>query len=294
MERQKVMAGLSFVVAGGIVIAGILGPLVLGVIRFHLPELLVNQYAGGEVVTLFLAAPALVIAGLLWLRRDLLAPVLAFGPAAYTVYTFITAVVGQEYARYDGNSEKAFPLYVALILGGVVIAACAGAEILQTDAPEPPETMRKVTAGVFLVIAAFFALAWSAQIVQVYRGEATTEYVEGPTLFWLIKLMDLGFLLPAFAAAGAGLIRRNPVAVRLSYGMVWYAVCMAGAILGMAIAMLLRDDPAASMGMVGFIAPVTAVLAFLAWRMMMTWRHGPAQRPIATTPTTPLGRGHAG
>lgn len=298
MERQRISSALSFAVALGIIVAGILGPLILGVIKFRLPELLVNQYIGGEVVTLILAAPALIAAGVLWRRDDPLAPVLSIGPAAYTVYTFITAIAGQEYALYDGNAEKAFPLYAALILGGTLIVAIAGSELMRTDAPMPPQGLRKITAGVLLAIAIFFAFAWSAQIAQVYRGDPPSEYAEGPALFWLIKLMDLGFLLPAFLAAGIGLLKVHPVAIRLSYGMVCYAVCMSGAILGMAVAMVMKDDPAASTGMIAFLMPVTALLAFLAWRLLALYRQRARRNPVhhenVRTPITPLGRGHAG
>jgi hypothetical protein len=46
---------------------------------------------------------------LLWLRDDRLAPALALGPALYTVYTVVTAILGQDYARFPGNVERAFP-----------------------------------------------------------------------------------------------------------------------------------------------------------------------------------------
>jgi hypothetical protein len=294
MDRQRLSAIVSFVVAVGIIIAGVLGPLATGVIRFRMPEFAVNQYVGGEVVTLFLAVPALVAAGVLWLRQHRLAPVLAIGPAAYTVYTFITAIVGQEYGRYDGNVENAFFLYAGLVLGGGVIVVLAGSELLSVKAPTLPDGLRTVTAGVFLAIAVFFALAWVGQIAQVYGGERTDEYVGSPTLFWLIKLMDLAFLLPLFATTGIALLRRRRLAFTLAYGMVSYAVCMAAAVLGMAIAMVLRDDPSASAGMIAFLTPVTLLLAVLAWRLLMTYAHGGEGDMAHRRPTIPIGRGHAG
>src|SRR5690606_3146505 len=235
MDRQRLPAIGSSVGARVTPIAGVLGPLVTGMIRFRLPDAAVNQYVGGEIVTMFIAAPALIAAGVLWLRNHRLAPVIAIGPAAYTVYTFITAIVGQEYGRYDGNVENAFFLYAGLVLGGWLLVVLAGLDLLMANVPTMPDGLRNVTAGVFLVIAAFFALAWVGQIAQVYGGERSDAYLESPTLFWLIKLMDLGFLLPLFATTGVAMLRGQRLATTLAYGMVSYAVCMAAAVLGMAI-----------------------------------------------------------
>jgi MFS family permease len=294
MERQRMSAVLSFLVALGIVIAGLLGPLVTGVIQLHLPENLVNQYIGGEVVTLAVAAPALLAAGVLWLKGDRLAPALAFGPAAYTVYTFVTAIVGQEYGSYDGNAERAFPLYAVLVAGGLATAVLATSELIQRPAPVPPDRLLRGTAAIFLLISVFFAFAWTSQIALVYRGDLPSEYVEGPTLFWLIKLMDLSLLLPAFTVVGIGLLKRHPVAIRLSYGTVSYAVCMSGAILGMAIAMMLKDDPAASGVMIAFLTPVTIGLACVAVSMLRLYRYGQVGRTPDVMRLPPLETRHAG
>jgi hypothetical protein len=295
MERRPFVAYASWALALGIVVAAMLGPLVVGVIEFRLPDTLVNQYLGGEVATLFVAAPMLVGAGILWLRGDRVAPLLAFGPALYTVYTFVTAILGQEYARFNGNAERAFPLYAALIAGGLAVGAVAGVEIARQPAPALGNELRRITAGIFLAVVAFFALSWSSQIAMVYRGDLTQEYVDGPALFWLIKLMDLAFLLPAFALTGVGVLRRNLLATRLAYGAAGYALCMSSAVLGMAAAMWLKDDPAASVAMIAFLVPVTVGFAGLMARFVALYRHEQprsADWPLMDE-VAPLGHGHA-
>lgn len=294
MHRHQVAAVLSFVLAIGITVAAVLGPLLTDTIRFHLPDSLIVQYEGGEVVTLVLAVPLLLLAGWRWLRHDRLAAALAFGPAAYAAYTFVTAIVGQEYGRYPGNAERAFFLYVGLIALGAAVTVNALADLLQQPAPEPPDGLRRVTAAIFLLIAAFFALSWTAQALQVYRGETTEEYTLGPALFWLIKMLDLGFLVPAMLTVGVGLLRRSPLAIRMGYGMVPYAVCMAGAILGMSVAMWLEDDPSASVAMTAFLTPVTIGLAWLAARWLMLYRPLTDRQEVRIGHTTTLGTGHAG
>ncbi len=293
MPRHRVAALLSLLLAIGITLAAILGPLITDTIRFHLPDSLVVQYEGGEVVTLVVVVPLLLLAAVRWLRQDPLAAPLAFGPAAYAVYTFVTAIVGQEYGRYPGNAERAFFLYAALIALGAAVAIIALAELLRYEAPEPPAGLRRATAGVFLLVAAFFALSWTAQAVQIYRGEMIEEYELGPTLFWLVKMLDLGFLVPAMLTIGVGLLRRSALAIRMAYGMVPYAVCMAGAILGMSVAMWLEDDPSASVGMAVFLLPVTLGLAWLAARWLLAYRPVPNRGERLLGHST-LGTGHAG
>lgn len=289
MGRDILPAVLSFVLALGLVVAGILGPLGIGVIRFHMTELVENQYLGGEIVTLFVAAPVLAVAGLLWLRGSPLAALLAFGPALYTMYTFITVIVGQEYARFSGNAGNAFVLYVALIAGSFLLVLLAAARVLALPTPEIPRGERMALGITFLGIVAFFALAWSGQIALVYRGDPPAEYVDSPTLFWLIKMLDLGFLLPAFALAGVGVLRRQAVPVRVAAGMTGYAVCMSAAILGMAIAMHLKGDPSASAGMILFLTPACAGLAWLEFRLLRLYRRSEGRWAVAPT----AGAGHA-
>src|SRR3712207_6908086 len=43
------------------------------------------------------------------------------------------------------------------------------------------------------------------------------EYQADPTLFWLVKLMDLAVVIPAAFIAGVGLLRRAPWATKLGF-----------------------------------------------------------------------------
>jgi hypothetical protein len=278
------LAGLgSIALGGGIATAAVLGPLALKVIRFRTSAHLENQFVGGEVISLAVVAPAAVAAGMLWLRDSRLSPALALGPALYAVYTYTTAIVGQEYARYPGNVEKAFPLYAGLVAGGGAIAASAWSQLGKTDVPVPSDTLRRGLAAVFLGLGGFVGLAWAAQIRQVVTGHPSAEYDEGPTLFWLIKLLDFGFVIPAMVATGVGLLRRRPTAVRAAYGLAAFATCLAGSVAGMAVAMELKDDPSASPAMVAIMLPATGGLAWLTERLLRSLGRGVGPLPHGKT-----------
>ena len=275
-------AGLGSIALGaGIAVSAILGPLVFKVIEFRTSDHLENQFVGGEVVSLTVVAPAAIAAGVLWLRGHRLAPALALGPALYAVYTYTTAVLGQEYARYDGNVEQFFPLYAGLVAGGAAIAAFAWSRLGETELPMPSDRLRRTLAGVFLGIGGLFALTWAAQIRLVVTGNPTAEYVEGPTLFWLIKLLDFGFVIPALLVTGVGLLRRHPAAITAAYGVAGFATCLAGSIAGMAVAMEAKNDPASQPAMLAIVLPAAIGLALLTGRLLQSFPRATGERQPA-------------
>lgn len=246
MNRRNVFGLGLIALGGGIAASAIVGPLVLKLVKFRTSANLENQFLGGEVISLGLVAPAAVTAGILWLRGHRLAPALALAPTLYAVYTYTSVVLGQEYARYPGNVEKFFPLYAALVAGGAAFAAAAWSRLGQAAIPVIPSRLRRGLAIIFLGIGSLFALTWARQIEQVLTGHPMTEYLEGPTLFWVIKLLDLGFVIPASLATAIGLLRSRPAAIKAAYGLAGFLTCLVGSVAGMAAAMEIKHDPAAS------------------------------------------------
>ncbi|MDQ3541316.1 MAG: hypothetical protein M3440_11550 [Chloroflexota bacterium] len=285
MLRSR-LAGVGSISLGtGIAFSAILGPVVLRVIKFRTSDHLENQFVGGEIVSLAVVAPAAIAAGVLWLRVHRLAPPLAFGPALYAVYTYKTAVIGQEYNRYDGNVEKFFPLYAGLVAGGAAIAVFAWSRLHEAQVPVPSDGLRRTLAAIFLGMGGFFALAWAQQIRLVVTGNAPAEYQEGPTLFWLIKLLDFGFIIPLLIATGSGLVRQHPAAIKAAYGLATFATCLAGSIAGMVVTMQTTGDPSAQPAMLVVLLPATAGLALVTERLLRSYLAGTNER-------VPLHAGH--
>lgn len=267
--RQVRLAGLGSITLGiGIAVSAVLGPLVLKSIRFRTSDHLENQFVGGEVISLAVVAPLAITAGVLWWRGHRLAAPLALGPALYSVYTYTTAVLGQEYSRYEGNVEKFFPLYAGLVAGGAAVAVAAWSRLSDMDVPVLSDGLRRTLAGIFLGLGSFFALAWAQQIRLVLSGSPPAEYLEGPTLFWLIKLLDFGFMIPLLMATGAGLMGRRPAAIKAAYGLATFATCLAGSITGMAVVMEVKGDPSSQPAMLVALVPATIGLAVITGRLL--------------------------
>ena len=251
----------------GVLIAtsSILGPLVLGVIKFHVSAGAEAQLVGGEVVSLFIVAPLAVIAGVLWLRGNPLAPTLALGPAGYSLYMYVQYVIGPEYERYFGNNEYAFPLYLTLIILSWSIGISAWRALTTTPLPRLSSGMRRTLAALMLMLNVMFAFAWISSIVTVLAGPSAApawlEYEKDPTLFWLVRMMDLGFVIPASLAIAVGLLRRTTWSVTLVYAFIGFQTLMVAAVAGMAILMAVRSDPGASYVLLGVSGIIALVLA---------------------------------
>ena len=270
--NSRLIVGVGSIALGvGIAASAVLGPLVLRVIDFRTSEHLENQFVGGEAVSLAIVAPMAMTAGALYLRDHRLAPALALGPALYAAYTYTTAILGQEYARYPGNVERFFPLYAGLIAGGVALAAVAWTQLGATERPTLSGGLQRSLAGIFLGIGGFFALAWAQQIRLVVAGNPPAEYQEGPKLFWVIKLLDFGFMIPLLIATGVGLVRHRPAAVRAAFGLATFATCLVASVAGMAIAMEVTGDPSAQPAMLVVLFPAVAGLTAATVRLFRAY-----------------------
>lgn len=241
--------GWALIGAGlGTAVVALLGPLVADVIVYHASSGALNQVTGGDVASLVLVAPVSFLAGGLVLRGHRAGAVLALGSAGYISYTATQLALGGDLGRYPGNSERFFPLYLGLLLLGIIIALRAWHTI---DLERLPATTRLVDRifGVFaLVVAAFLAVglhlpglldAWSAQ-------PSAPEYLADPVVFWLVKWMDLGLVVPALLAVGWGTLRGSHGATKGKYAAVGWMAMLGTAVAGMAIVMQATGDPAAT------------------------------------------------
>lgn len=231
----------------GAAAVALLGPLVFGVIDYHVSERAVNQIIGGDVAGLFLVAAVAIIAGILVWRTHPGGPVLALGPAVYGLYMYSQLAVGGDVSRYPGNSELFFPLFMGLFIlaGGIAIGVWR-----TIDASDLPGTSRGVDRffGWFAgVVAVFLTVGLHIPgLVMVWSGDPGSEYLADPVVFWLVKFMDLGLVVPALVAIGIGVLRSFDWAAKAKYAAVGWVALLGSSVAGMAIVMQMTADPAAT------------------------------------------------
>ena len=253
-------------VALGTVVAttALLGPWALDVIHYRTSPTTLNQVVGGDAAAFLVVAPVTVLVGVLALRRHPAAPVLALAPALFVTYTYTQLIVGEEYLRLPGNNERFFPL----LLAGFVLAGAIAITAWRSAAPEelPPMSRRlaRTMAVVLGLVAAFvvFGLHLSSLVDAVRDHPLRTEYVSSPTPFWLVKLMDLGIVVPVAAATAVGLWRGAAWAAKPAYAVIGGYTLLAASVAGMGIQMYANSDPDSSLATAA--AFVTFTLAFAA------------------------------
>lgn len=257
----------------GLAVNSLLGPLVLGVIRYRFSESLLYQGMGLDAVSLALVAPLAVVAGVLTLRDRSAGPALGLGIGAYSAYMAIQYVVGPEYLELSGNNERFFLLHLGLFaLGSAVVA---GAWTYVDDRTLPPGSARGARRWGALMIALglLLLLRYLPALLELAAGDPSLpEYRENPTSFLLIATLDLGVFFPAAVVTGVVLRRgrrRGRKALHLVLG--WFAL-VGPAVGAMATTMWLHDDPEGSVGRT--LAFFLVGVAFLAlWAGLI--RHNP-------------------
>lgn len=262
---MRTSRGLGFgLIALSAVIAAtaVLGPFVLGLIRYHTSDTMLNQVIGGDAAALVVVAPVCLAIGMLALRGHPAAPALALAPGLFAAYTYTQLIIGQEYLRLPGNSERYFPLlYIGFLLGGG-IAVTAWRAIEPATLP-PPRRLDRITAVVLLGIVLYLAGMHLPTLADALRDTPThAEYLSSPTAFWIVKLMDLGIIAPAALVAGTGLLRGTGRVRTPMYAILGSYTLIGASVTGMGITMYLNDDPDASLALtVGFAAFTLAFAA---------------------------------
>lgn len=183
------------------------------------------------------------------------------------------AVTG-DLARYDGNSERWFPLLWLLVTVSLAVLALASAGLARSVAPTQRPRLERVTGWYLLAVAFFLTLglhlpgladAWQ----EVPAGE---EHLADPVAFWVVKLFDLAYVVPVVVAVGVGLLRGPAWARRLLAPVAGWCALLATSVAGMGLTMLATDAPGASVPLAGgfTVAAAGAIgLAVAAYRPLL-------------------------
>ena len=113
---------------------------------------------------------------------------------------------------------------------------------------------------IFLVL---FTFLWIGEYLEVLTtGDTSTgSYSEAPTIFWVVRYFDLGITIPLGFIGLYLLYTRTKQAYPVMLLFFGFFVTISSAVVGMAIVMLLKNDPNFQPG--GLI--IFPILSLLAW-----------------------------
>jgi hypothetical protein len=275
-RRHHLLAAVLGLLGLGMAVSSVLGPVGLGLLTYRTSSTTLNQLEGSDAAILFVIAPATLAAALVGARGHRAVPVFAAGLGGFALYTYAQVIIGQEYVRLPGNVEHYFPLLLAVfvIAEASVVLGWSG---MPGDLPSPSRGVQRGTAVALVLVALFlvFGLHLRTMLLAWQDPLRLTEYASSPTPFWMVKLMDLGIVVPAAMGTAVGLWRGAAWATRTTYVLMTGFTCLAVSVTAMALVMIRDSDPDASVGLAvgfGLFALVFVVLAGLLFRPLFTDR----------------------
>jgi hypothetical protein len=269
-EREPRWIGLgvaSIALGTGLIANSLLGPFVADVVHYPWSSSMQNQAIGLEAVSLLVVGPLCVVAGLVAIRGRAVAPVLAFGPAAYTAYMAVQYVIGPGYVYYAGI----LPLHLALFVLGLGVAVAAWNAARPERLPMMSRRSERRYAVVLLGLAAFVVSRYVPNLFAAIAGDPIApEFRRDVSMYWSIVLLDLGVVVPATVAGALCLLRGSVWARKSVYAIVGWFALVPPSVAAMAIVMLVRGDPDASAGQATVLTAAAAVFAAFAVRLYVS------------------------
>ncbi|MFW9944657.1 MAG: hypothetical protein ACFFB7_06635 [Candidatus Sifarchaeia archaeon] len=266
---ERYVVGLTAILCALVlVIIAILGPLGLGVMEHRTSQSGIYQTTGQDLANLLLLAPILSIGGVLHLRRRDSSKYFLILTSITLIYTGLSYGIGQEWSNsvYTGNIENYFWLFWAMIVGGLIIGMSSLSMFTEDDAPEFGRRGLRIYVILLAIFLLFFAIMWSSEVFEVIATGDTTSgsYQSSPTVFWVIRYLDLGVSIPIGFISLYLLATRPRQAYPIVLLFFGFFVTLGTAVNTMALVQVLSGDPeiagAAAAGLVIF-----PVLGILAW-----------------------------
>jgi hypothetical protein len=242
--------GTGLIVLGvAVAVVSVLGPLVLGAIRYRTSSTSLNQIVGSDAAGLLLVAPFSLVVGLLVLLGR---PVgrLGLAPSVYAAYIYPQLALGNEFGVRPGNVERFFPLLVGLFVLAVVVVAASWRAAAEEGSVAVPSGRADRLAGFILLGAAVLVvlgLHLPTYLDALSDSPTNVGYLTSPTAFWLVKFMDLGIVVPVAVTVGLGLLAGRSWARRPMQAVLGGYAFLATSVSAMSLVMYANKDPDASL-----------------------------------------------
>jgi len=240
---DRALGPALLLLAAALVANSALGPWGTDALDYPLPDSLVDQLLGLELVTLLLVVPTMVTAAVLALRARPGAATLALAPTGYTAYMFVQYVVGPERLAY--SPTVLLHLAIATVAGVTCVWSWCRA-VVRTS-PRPVDRARRARVAWLLFLATVVVARYLPVVAGAVSGSPIpAEYAAAPAFYWTIVLLDLGVVVPVTVAAAVAVGAGRPVGRPAWVGVVSWFTLVATSVAAMAAVMLVRHDPHAS------------------------------------------------
>ena len=180
------------------------------------------SFKAGDLITLFLAIPVLIVSFVLYRQGSLRGGLLLTGALSYFLYTYISLGFGATY----NNLFLVYILLFSTSLFGLILA------LMSFDVQALPihfaETLPRRAIGIFLVISGIIlSLIWIVLSIlpALLQSKAPPEAYFYTT--FMTGIVDIGIVAPALIIAGVLILRRIPLGDLLASTMLVFT-CILG------------------------------------------------------------------
>ena len=180
------------------------------------------SFKAGDLITLFLAVPVLIVSFVLYRRGSLRGGLLLTGSLAYFLYTYISLGFGAAY----NNLFLVYILIFSASLFGLILA------LTSFDVQALPahfdEGLPHRGIGIFLIVSGvILSLIWLVLsiIPALLQNKAAPEAYYYTT--FMTGIVDIGIVAPALLIAGVLILRRAPLGYLLASTMLVFT-CILG------------------------------------------------------------------
>lgn len=180
------------------------------------------SFKAGDLITLFLAIPALIVSFVLYRQGSLRGGLLLSGALGYFLYTYISVGFGAAY----NNLFLVYILIFSASLFGLILA------LTSFDVQSLPahfaETLPRRGIGIFLIVSGvILSLIWILLSIlpAMLQSKAAPEAYYYTT--FMTGIVDIGIVSPALIVAGVLMLRRAPLGYLLASTMLVFT-CILG------------------------------------------------------------------
>jgi hypothetical protein len=267
---ERIVIGLTAIVLGlTIALISIFGPLILDIIKYASSESAITQGKGQDLINLILITPICLIGGILYLlNKENSKYFLIMVPLYSMLYTGLAYGLFPEWSHstYTGNSEQYSLLFYIVIISSLILLISSLSMFSPDDAPEFNRRNLKIYIIMVTIFLSLFAFMWIGEYIEVITtGDTSTgSYSEAPTIFWVVRYFDLGLTIPLGFIGLYLLWTRTKQAYPMMLLFFGFFVTIGTAVVGMAIVMILENDPSVQPGLL-IIFPVLMILSWLGY-----------------------------
>jgi hypothetical protein len=228
------------------------------------------QIKAGDVVTLGLGIPLLVVSSVLYRRGSLRGGLLLTGTLGYFLYTYASLAL---YAAYN----NLFLLYVVLFSASLFACVLAFASIDRETLPGQFSPRLPVGGIAFFmfVTGTFLLISRLGLILRPLLAGRVPEQLESTTTL-IIQVLDLGIITPVAFLAGVLFLRRAPLGYLLASTLLMKTLTLGTAVSAMVVGQILAGVSLS----VGQIVPFPVLTLIGIWTTFVLLRHLSNEAPV--------------